>query len=127
MERRHDDHRQQNGRKGEHHIGEAHHHFIEPAAGGRGGDADRAAEGQAEGDDDEGSEEGKARAMEDAAEDIAPEIVGAEEVIAIRRQEAVAQIKGVGIGRREGGREEGDDHGDGDDDEGHLRAEVEAL
>src|SRR5205823_3625928 len=84
-------------RKGEHDVDDAHDDRIRPAT--QIGCHRAEYDAQHKGDDEhrEGDEKGNARSVDQAAQCVSPEIVGSKQVLAVRR---VPRIEQVGLGKR---------------------------
>ncbi len=100
---------EQDRREGEQHVDQAHQRLVEALEIG-GAQADQRAEAAADHDGDDADAQRGAQAEQDAAQHVAALVVGAQQEVgaarAADRAEAQPHVEGVGIERRDPGRED---------------------
>ena len=104
-------------RKGQEDIGEAHQKVIDPAAHVAGHRADRQADGNHDHADQGHDVERHPRSPDDPGVDVPAQLVGAEPMLGAGRHQAVGQILLAAVALGQQGREEGHQQQRGDDHE----------
>jgi hypothetical protein len=122
-ESRGDRDRQQQRRKGEEHVGDAHDDVVDAPAEVSGHQTDRDADQQRDKDDGNGDVERSARTVDHARENVATQRVGAEPVLGAGRLQLVAEVHPRRLVGGDPGREDGaeDDHAE-EREPGHEQA-----